>query len=104
MTPGHQAPTGADLAFDDPGGRMLTEVVRLHGSLKAAPLPLDLPGVSASRGRMTFSMMALTRRSPATVEESLKRTLASSSTVTPSFLRWSAISRSACWAWATAMP
>ncbi|MEV5001077.1 dynamin family protein [Nocardioides sp. LML1-1-1.1] len=28
---------------------MLTEVVRLHGSLKAAPLPLDLPGVSALR-------------------------------------------------------
>jgi hypothetical protein len=49
MTPGHQAPTGADLPFDDAGGRMLTEVVRLHGSLKAAPLPLDLPGVAALR-------------------------------------------------------
>ncbi|HWJ67534.1 MAG TPA: dynamin family protein [Nocardioides sp.] len=34
---------------DELGGRMLTEVVRLHGSLKAAPLPLDLPGVAALR-------------------------------------------------------
>ncbi len=50
MTPGHQAPTGADLPGVGPDdGRMLTEVVRLHGALKAAPLPLDLPGVSALR-------------------------------------------------------
>ncbi|KRB77432.1 ABC transporter [Nocardioides sp. Root190] len=28
---------------------MLTEVIRLNGSLKAAPLPLDLPGVAALR-------------------------------------------------------
>ena len=49
MTPGHQAPIGADLGFDDAGGRMLTEVVRLHGSLKSTPLPLDLPGVTALR-------------------------------------------------------
>lgn len=48
MTPGHQATTGADLT-DDVGGRMLTEVVRLHGSLNNAPLPLDLPGVGALR-------------------------------------------------------
>lgn len=45
MTPGHPAPLGIDLT----GSRMLTEVVRLHGSLKAAPLPLDLPGVAALR-------------------------------------------------------
>ncbi|MFJ9313971.1 dynamin family protein [Pimelobacter simplex] len=48
MTPGHQATTGADL-IDDVGGRMLTEVVRLHGSLNNAPLPLDLPSVDALR-------------------------------------------------------
>ncbi|AIY19798.2 dynamin family protein [Pimelobacter simplex] len=48
MTPGHQATTGADL-LDDVGGRMLTEVVRLHGSLNNAPLPLDLPSVDALR-------------------------------------------------------
>jgi energy-coupling factor transporter ATP-binding protein EcfA2 len=46
MTPGHQATTGVG---DNLGGKMLTEVVRLHGSLKAAPLPLDLPGVSSLR-------------------------------------------------------
>lgn len=45
MTPGHPASLGDDLT----SSRMLTEVVRLHGSLKAAPLPLDLPGVSALR-------------------------------------------------------
>lgn len=45
MTPGHPAPLGGDLT----SSRMLTEVVRLHGSLKAAPLPLDLPGVAALR-------------------------------------------------------
>lgn len=49
MTPGHQAQTGADSYDDGLGTRMLTEVVRLNGSLKAAPLPLDLPGVSALR-------------------------------------------------------
>lgn len=49
MTPGHQAPTGADSYDDGLDTRMLTEVVRLNGSLKAAPLPLDLPGVSALR-------------------------------------------------------
>ncbi|MCX6401994.1 MAG: dynamin family protein [Propionibacteriales bacterium] len=49
MTPGHQALSGADFTDDGLGARMLTEVVRLHGSLKAAPLPLDLPGVSALR-------------------------------------------------------
>ena len=48
MTPGHPITTGADL-IDDVGGRMLTEVVRLHGSLHNAPLPLDLPGVDALR-------------------------------------------------------
>ncbi|WP_418059856.1 dynamin family protein [Pimelobacter simplex] len=48
MTPGHQASTGAGLT-DDVDGRMLTEVVRLHGSLNNAPLPLDLPSVDALR-------------------------------------------------------
>ncbi|TWG97433.1 dynamin family protein [Nocardioides sp. J9] len=45
----HQAPRGGDLPGAGLDGRMLTEVVRLHGALKAAPLPLDLPGVSALR-------------------------------------------------------
>ncbi|WP_237111775.1 dynamin family protein [Nocardioides sp. WS12] len=49
MTPGHQALTGADFHDDGLSSRMLTEVVRLNGALKAAPLPLDLPGVSALR-------------------------------------------------------
>lgn len=49
MTPGHQALTGADFNDDGLSARMLTEVVRLNGALKAAPLPLDLPGVSALR-------------------------------------------------------
>ncbi len=49
MTPGHPAPLGTDLSSGALGSRMLTEVVRLHGSLKAAPLPLDLPGVAALR-------------------------------------------------------
>ncbi|WP_436701182.1 dynamin family protein [Nocardioides sp. BYT-33-1] len=40
---------GADLSDDLLGSRMLTEVVRLHGSLLNAPLPLDLPGVDALR-------------------------------------------------------
>jgi predicted GTPase len=48
MTPAHQPLLGADLG-DQLGGRMLTEVVRLHGSLLGAPLPLDLPGVGALR-------------------------------------------------------
>lgn len=39
----------ADLDDTFLGGRMLTEVVRLHGSLLNAPLPLDLPGVDALR-------------------------------------------------------
>lgn len=49
MIPGHEALSSADRDRDELGGRMLTEVVRLHGSLKAAPLPLDLPGVAALR-------------------------------------------------------
>ncbi len=49
MTPGHQALGAADLTGDDIGGRMLTEVVRLHAALGNAPLPLDLPGVAALR-------------------------------------------------------
>ncbi len=40
---------GADLNETFLGSRMLTEVVRLHGSLLSAPLPLDLPGVDALR-------------------------------------------------------
>ncbi|MCR1782096.1 GTPase domain-containing protein [Nocardioides carbamazepini] len=40
---------GADLSDSFLGSRMLTEVVRLHGSLLNAPLPLDLPGVGALR-------------------------------------------------------
>ncbi|MDQ6525569.1 GTPase domain-containing protein [Nocardioides sp. LHD-245] len=40
---------GADLSDDLLGSKMLTEVVRLHGSLLNAPLPLDLPGVDALR-------------------------------------------------------
>jgi len=40
---------GADLSDSLLGSRMLTEVVRLHGSLLNAPLPLDLPGVDALR-------------------------------------------------------
>ncbi|GAA3517436.1 dynamin family protein [Nocardioides daeguensis] len=40
---------GADLSDTFLGSRMLTEVVRLHGSLLNAPLPLDLPGVDALR-------------------------------------------------------
>ncbi|TQK70096.1 dynamin family protein [Nocardioides sp. SLBN-35] len=40
---------GADLNETFLGSRMLTEVVRLHGSLLNAPLPLDLPGVGALR-------------------------------------------------------
>ncbi|WGX95334.1 GTPase domain-containing protein [Nocardioides sp. L-11A] len=40
---------GADLSDNFLGSRMLTEVVRLHGSLLNAPLPLDLPGVDALR-------------------------------------------------------
>ncbi|MBM7515901.1 GTPase [Nocardioides nitrophenolicus] len=40
---------GADLDDTFLGSRMLTEVVRLHGSLLNAPLPLDLPGVDALR-------------------------------------------------------
>ncbi|WP_246086821.1 dynamin family protein [Nocardioides humi] len=40
---------GADLSDNLLGSRMLTEVVRLHGSLLNAPLPLDLPGVDALR-------------------------------------------------------
>ncbi|WP_240195890.1 dynamin family protein [Nocardioides faecalis] len=48
MTPGHQALTSTETP-DALGARMLTEVVRLHGALRAAPLPLDLPGVSALR-------------------------------------------------------
>jgi hypothetical protein len=49
MTPGHQASTGVDQTGDSLGSKMLTEVVRLHGSLKSAPLPLDLPGVAPLR-------------------------------------------------------
>ncbi|WP_435768844.1 dynamin family protein [Nocardioides sp. SYSU DS0651] len=50
MTPGHQASTsGVDLTGDELAGKLLTEVVRLHGSLRSAPLPLDLPGVGPLR-------------------------------------------------------
>ena len=52
MTPGHEELTRTDPSRDsgsDLGGRMLTEVVRLHGSLGNAPLPLDLPGVAGLR-------------------------------------------------------
>lgn len=42
---GRDSPDSPD-NFDS---RMLTEVVRLRGSLRAAPLPLDLPGVEALR-------------------------------------------------------
>ena len=45
MTSGH--PLGAQTAPHS--SRMLTEVVRLHGALTAAPLPLDLPGAAALR-------------------------------------------------------
>lgn len=47
MTHGHPASDG--LVGDGLNSRMLTEVVRLHGSLQAAGLPLDLPGVAALR-------------------------------------------------------
>jgi len=40
---------GADLTGSSLGSRMLTEVVRLHGALLNAPLPLDLPGVDGLR-------------------------------------------------------
>ena len=51
MTPGHQALTGDPDPLDqaDRGDRMLTQVIRLHSALKAAPLPLELPGVGALR-------------------------------------------------------
>ncbi|HWI42350.1 MAG TPA: GTPase domain-containing protein [Nocardioides sp.] len=42
----HQASAGGGDPLDS---KMLTEVVRLHGALQAAPLPLDLPGVSTLR-------------------------------------------------------
>lgn len=47
MTHGHSVADG--LVGDGLNSRMLTEVVRLHGSLQAAGLPLDLPGVAALR-------------------------------------------------------
>ncbi len=40
---------GADILGDRLDSKMLTEVVRLHGSLLNAPLPLDLRGVEALR-------------------------------------------------------
>ena len=47
---GTEAAMAAALADDSGGGgKMLTEVVRLHGALQAAPLPLDLPGAPALR-------------------------------------------------------
>ncbi|TIC87442.1 ABC transporter [Nocardioides sp. GY 10113] len=46
---GTEAAVTAVLADASGGGKLLTEVVRLNGALKAAPLPLDLPGVDAMR-------------------------------------------------------
>ncbi|WP_141014126.1 dynamin family protein [Nocardioides sambongensis] len=41
--------TELDALGDAAGGKLLTEVVRLHGALQAAPLPLDLPGAEPLR-------------------------------------------------------
>lgn len=46
---GTEAAVTAVLADAKGAGRMLTEVVRLHGALQGTPLPLDLPGTKPLR-------------------------------------------------------